>query len=427
MKDVDFGLVFPAPVSAHAPAAVPDVSVTQTASGPEPSSLEASRISNRPVAHLKPNTASPTENAPTISHSTVDANTSAKRRKLDTDGTPFSSTRSTRSQRLPRPDIYTLEDDQQDETLLDMLLDTTNDSIPRELATPSVIEHPVVESAPATSSKVMAPPLPVEVVDEVIESPEDAPGSGHRFRAGGIGTDSSSRLDPIQDESTFGTDLASPTHQNKRKRSKSRPHTSPKGLRQSRHAQILPDSSLELDELSPEQPSRGRPAATKVWETRKPRDQSKTRPTDDEEAEAIGDEQAASILIRNKGRRISRGVPMNTNVNDDSVPSPAPRKRRGRHRMDSSPVRQRQPKQTTSKTKSVKTTKKVQLGSPIPVTVHRFTVPLVYNDEEEHADILNSEIPHTKRAGVNTIDVLMEIAIEIVSSAMQTLDDGSQV
>lgn len=149
-------------------------------------------------------------------------------------------------------------------------------------------------------------------------------------------------------------------------------------------------------------------------------------PDDDGEAEAIDDEQAAAILKRNKGRRLSRGVPMATSEVDDPVPSPATKKRRGRHRIDSTPAHQRQPKQAATKTKLTKTKKTIRMGSPIPVTVHRLTNPLVYDDEEEDADILNSEIPQAKRADVNTIDVLMEVSGEIVESAMQTLDDGGR-
>jgi hypothetical protein len=417
VKDVDFGLVF----SAAAPGSV----LSDAQASPQPESLP--QLPNRtPAARLQTsNTAIPADTISPASHSTVDANTSAKRRKLDTDETPLSSARSTRSQRLPRPDIYALQDDQQDETLLDMLLDTTNDSIPKEAVATPAIEQPAVISTPATHSRAQTPSWPFQVVDEVTESPKDAPGSGYRIRHSSVAP-SSSRIEDIQDESIVQTDMATPVQQNKRKRGNSRAQASPRISKRSRQSPILQDDSFELDELSPEQPSHQRLARTEMPEEDPVQNPSVQGPDDDEEAEAIDDEQAATILKRNRGRRLSRGVPMAASEVNNPVPSPATKKRKGRHCIDSTPVPQRQPKQITSKSKPTKTGKKVRIGSPIPVTVHRLTNPLIYDDEEEDADILNSEIPQAKRAGVNTIDVLMEVSGEIVGAAMQTLDDGGR-
>lgn len=69
---------------------------------------------------------------------------------------------------------------------------------------------------------------------------------------------------------------------------------------------------------------------------------------------------------------------------------------------------------------------KLRSGSPIPVTVHRLTRAPVYDDGESDASILNKQIPHQKRIGVNTIDVLRQICQEIFGSALDTLQQGRE-
>ncbi|CZR55684.1 uncharacterized protein PAC_05572 [Phialocephala subalpina] len=442
VKDVDFGLVFPA----AAPAA--EAPATQTSPQPElPQPEPLPQLSSRrtPAARTRAtNTGIPQENVrPPGSHSTIDANTSAKRRKLDTDDTPVSSSRSTRSQ--PRRDIYAIEDAQPDDSLLDMLLDTTNDSIPKEsVPTPAVDQAPV-SSTPTTRPRSKTPLLAAQVVDEVTESPRDAPGSGHRIRVSGIDvTASSSRLQSIQDNSTAQTVSETRVRQNKRKRGERGP-PSLRMARRSRQSHVVQGESLEpnelspeqslrhdresleLDELSPEQPSRRGRAPIVLAEVEMSEDEpvEEVSIQEPEEAEAIDDEQAAAILKKNKGRRISRGIPIAAPEVGEPRSSPVAKKRRGRQRNDSTPAQQRHPKQAPPKSKPAKTGKTVRIGSPIPVTVLRFTKPLVYDDDEEDADILNSEIPHVKRAGVNTIDVLSDFCGEIVGTALETLEEGA--
>lgn len=359
---------------------------------------------------------------------------SAKRRKLDSDDTPASSARSTRSQRLPRRDIYTLEDDRESETALDMLLDTTNDTVPREAISTSIIDEAPITSNPATRLRAKTPTLPAQLVDEVTESPVHAPGSGHRIRASGIDvTASSSQLQSMQEDSSIQAVSETPVRQTKRKRGEPLPRPSPRKARRSHQHQILEGDSLELDELSPEQPFRHAPASKSQEETEMlddepvPEERSIQAPEETEEAEAIDDEHAAAILTKNNRRRISRGaVPIAPPEVDSPVSSLVAKKRRGRQRIGSTPVRQRHPKQAPPKTKSGKTGKSVRIGSPIPVKVYRLTKPIPYDDDEMDADILNSEIPLAKRSGVNTIDVLSEIAQEIFETTMQTLEEGGQ-
>ncbi|KUJ09550.1 uncharacterized protein LY89DRAFT_627717 [Mollisia scopiformis] len=424
VKDVDFGLVFPgaAPEPESEPPATlesPQLELPQSEPLPQLSSRRTpasrQRASNAAIAQEI--------SRPPGSHSTIDANTSAKRRKLDTDDTPVSSARSTRSRPAPRPDVYTLRDDPQDETALDMLLDTTNDSVTREPVYTPLVEQALVAGTPATRSRAKTPLLQSQVVDEVTESPKDAPGSGQRVHTGGnnAGT-SSSRRQSIQGDSTIQTESETPIRQKKRKRPVSHPRPSPRNTRRSLQNQVLQDTSLELDELSPEQTTRHTLAPE--LESEAPMSEDEPLEEEPEEAEAISDEQAAMVLKKNKGRRISRGVPNVPADASEQISSPMAKKRRGKQRKDLSPVQQRHAKQAPPKTKQAKAIKKVRLGSPIPITIHRFTNPLVYDDDEADADILNSEIPQAKRPGVNTIDVLSEVCGEVVAAALQTLDEG---
>jgi hypothetical protein len=101
------------------------------------------------------------------------------------------------------------------------------------------------------------------------------------------------------------------------------------------------------------------------------------------------------------------------------------KKQKGKSRPASSPAKQSHPKQPSVKTKSKMSKKpKVRIGSPIPVTVHRLSRAPLYDEDELHADILNAEMPRTKRVGVNAIDVLSQICQEIIGAGLDTLEDG---
>lgn len=104
---------------------------------------------------------------------------------------------------------------------------------------------------------------------------------------------------------------------------------------------------------------------------------------------------------------------------------PVAKTQKGNSRPESSPAKQRHPKKKALKSKSQSSRKsKVRIGSPIPVTVHRLTRAPLYDEDELDADILNSEVPRTKRGGVNAIDVLSQICQEIISAGLDTLEDG---
>jgi hypothetical protein len=425
VKDVDFGLVFTAappplqPVSSNRRTPQPDL--------PPPSELPTQRSTRRTPASREQlaNTTGAEENSPpVITHSANDANTSAKRRKLDGDVPPSSSGRSTRSsQNIPRPDIYTFNDDEQRET---SLVEASNFSIKGQSFAETLPEPETI--VPPPSRKASTPSDPARTVEEITESPMDAPGSGHRTRISVLGASTASSELQIGLKSSSETETPLPQNQRKRKRGEQAPKLSPRSSR-SPHVQASSPAIDELDELSPEQPERGRQTQRTVVEHSPDLEEPNIskEPGEEEEAEAIDDEQAAILLKKIRGRGILRNMP--TESPDLDSPeisrSPIARKQKGKPHPATSPVKQRNPKKQLSKTKLQTSRKpKVRIGSPIPVTVHRLTRAPLYDEDELDADILNSEIPRTKRGGVNAIDVLSQICQEIIGAGLDTLEDG---
>lgn len=409
VKDVDFGLVFPAAAAPLQP--IPSNRRTPQPELSPPSDLPAQRSTRRTPAIVEHIVGEEENSLPVITHSANDANTSAKRRKLDTDAPPSSSTRSTRSSQ-PRPDIYTINDEGQQE------------SSALEASNASIEESTVVETLPEPAAMgplrtARAPPVPARAQEEVTESPTDAPGSGHRTRVSVLEASiASSRLqDELEESSAIETPL--PHIKRKRKREEEAANLAPHSSRKA--IQVTSPAEDELDELSPEQPERrGRRVAVEHSPELEERDE-------EEEAEAIGDEQAAILLRKNRGQRISRHVPEESPDLDSSevAREPVQKKQKRKPRPVSSPAKQSHPKPLSMKSKQQKSKKaRIRVGSPIPVTVHRLTRAPLYEEDELHADILNAEIPRIKRSGVNAIDVLSQICREIIGARLDTLEDG---
>ena len=433
VKDVDFGLTFSA-----APAPLQEVGTNRRTPQPE---LPPQLSSRTPVTRGRPadTTDSQENNLPVVPHSVNDANTSAKRRKLDTDIPPSSSTRSTRSSRsAPRPDIYTLDEDEQQEPSVVENADPT-------IEPPSGEPIPEFEksslSGPPRSGRT--PPVPVGIVEEITESPRDVPGSGRRTSMlDEVVTEESLLQGTQQDDSSSMVEQAeahSPLPSKKRKRLEAEPKAvesevpRPGGNR-SNDLQVQMD---ELDELSPEQPKRGRnrkprtplPERFSVVEEAEEGEGSIEPGEDREEAESINDEDSAALLMERRARRVSRNMP--PVQPRDSEPAKGPemtvgKTRRGKVRNISSPVQQRQPKTNAKASQKTAKTPKLRNGNPIPVTVHRMTSGPLYDEDESDADILNAEIPHARRGGVNAVDVLSQICQEIIAAALDTLEEGER-
>ncbi|PBP27635.1 AT hook domain-containing protein [Diplocarpon rosae] len=445
VKDFDFELTIPvAPIDPNLNSSTSSSQVQL----PKPLGLEASTshtsVSNRhlPAAAIKPD-------KPRVSNSTNDANISAKRRKLETDFAPTSST-STRSRNPPRRDIYALEDpDQREEPEPQhdsSLLEPANvsfssaqdgfsggqDDAPPDASFLSVDEEPAVESriepevVAAVSPPIRRKPLAAtRMTEEVTESPSDAPGSGRRTRlVAEAAIQASSQLHGIQVDELTEVRKKTPTVHRKRKRGDNVLKPSP--VLQSRQRQT-PSALEELDELSPEQPERRGDQSKAANEVHISEDGETTVHSEEqEEAEAIDDEHAAAVLKKNRGRRTSRRFTESPELGISGVPStPVLRKPRGRRRVDSSLTQLRRSKKAVSKAQAKKAAKKILVGagSPIPVTVHRLTRPPLYEEDETDAEILNAEIPRMKRGGVSTIDVLSNVCQEIIDTSLNTLEE----
>ncbi|PQE18041.1 AT hook domain-containing protein [Rutstroemia sp. NJR-2017a BVV2] len=454
VKDVDFGFMFPAlpaadsPPSAPSPASVnpnslsiapPNPATPQPEAPPPPSSqtpATASRSRGRPSNILGIQSA----NVPRSSTGN-DANTSAKRRKLETDEPPSSSTRSMRSS--VRQDIYAIPDDE--ETPPQASLGKSNLMISQEVSTIEAqisTAVPLVEEAPAEPIET---PAEAEGLNEVeVEKPVEEV----QPVAGALDLD-----EPSQDDNAVAVGPskarkpAGRPPRNKRKRDE--PVAEPIAEPISETAAANHSFISEVDPLST---SNDKSEDAPVQELRRSRRRSSDQieQTDkdeqdaegvEEQAEAIGDHEAATRLNKYRGRRVSRNVVTSDSpVAEDEHPvmSPVVRKK-GRPRQVISPVRQRQP--APPKAKSQKAEKadkadkaekpekasrkrKVREGSPIPVMVHRLTSGPVYDEDESDADILNSEIPCAKRAGVNSVDVLSQICQELVTAGLETLGEN---
>ena len=417
--------MFPA-ASAPAQPAVSAPRTLQPDLPPKSESLPHAELQPQPSTRRTPSLrALPTDttSAQESSRPINDANISAKRRKLDTDVPLSSSTRSTRSSRsVPRPDIYALpEDEQQDSSAVE----TTNASIER-----------VPDSIPERESTPQAP-LPQTITtpgEEIMESPRDAPGSGHRIHTVDRVTAMSLQLQIVQNSSPAEVKAGAetPVPLKKRKGGEAVPKSPAQGLPLEERSQTnrTNPGADGVDELSPEQPIRhgGRPKPTSRKELldSEERDPLSDPVEEHEEAEAIDDAQAAALLKKNRGRRVSRNFPAGSpDLGESELSISMPKKRKRKHHGYFSPVEQRQP-QPQNSIKSPKTTKKAKLraGSPVPVTVHRLTRPVLYEEDEPDADILNAEIPCAKRGGVNAIDVLSQICQEIIGTGLDTLEDG---
>jgi hypothetical protein len=430
VKDVDFGLTFPV-VPSSLDSAQHDIPSQSTPQQVLPRELPTSAHPAGSGRGRRHGAITKESNPPTTRSTTNDANISAKRRKLNNDLAVPSSTRNTRSSpHAPRPDTSVLlpEGDDREQPAAD----ARNGSVEEEVE-PDELE--IVSHIPRQGIGPIAS-FSAPTTEVVTESPENAPGSGHRLRVSlDEATLQSLQLQARLQDSSIDS---SPAERRKRKLGEATTrHLISSAKRSSRH-QTSHDDDGELDELSPNQ-SRGRGRKPKQMVGEEPVDVEvgeEVAQVSPEEAEDISDDEAAAILKKSRGRGRSKNRAAKSPDLDEpnSLSSEVAKKKRGKARKIARPAQQRQSKVTTqtdqktvSKT-SKKATKssKVRAGSPIPITVHRFTKRPLHDDEDSDADILNSEIPFIKRGGVNAIDVLRQVCHEIIVSGLDTLADGGR-
>ncbi|KAA8577104.1 hypothetical protein EYC84_007108 [Monilinia fructicola] len=412
VKDVDFGFMLPAfaipPVEAPA-GTIPD-SLPEALAKPETprSDLPSQPIIQTPVTATKgrgrsPNILGLQSNNVAKSNTGNDANTSAKRRKLETDEPPSSSTRSMRSSRSSaRKDIYDIPADDEEEQI-----EVENSQLP------------AVESLEGNESErkiVATTPTATEIAIESIErdpSNEIIAASDNEELTKIADQSSPEEIDlPTTNQSDSPKVLPRPSR-NKRKRNSSSSNHS--GLD---HSAVIEDAFADttndsLEEVPLKQPRRSsRKSAVQV----EVEGHGEDVPEDStEQAEAIDDYEAAVTLKKSRGRRISRHIVASDEpiLEDEAPPrSPTAKKKRGRVRQVTSPVQQRQP--APPKPKSQKPNNKSKKAEG-----------LVHDDDDSNADMLNSEIPCATRAGVNAVDVLSQICQELVTAGLETLGDNA--
>lgn len=149
-----------------------------------------------------------------------------------------------------------------------------------------------------------------------------------------------------------------------------------------------------------------------------------------EGAEEIDDREAARRLGRKRPpRRMTATSPELSP--DEASEEPVAMRPRKAAPSTRSPATQRQPKAPRAKQKEPAPARKRKIdeasGPPVPVTIQRFTrVRRRGNDESDDEDILNLDIPHANRVGVNAVDVLAQICEDIITKRVDQFKEESR-
>lgn len=484
VKDVDFGFSFPA-----APEAPPQTEPSiQRTPQPELNQQLTARATPASRGRGRPSKAALAEQALNKgpAHTVSNANMSAKRRKLDSDEAP-SSSRSTRSSlRAPRADIYALPGDEESLAFAaDTVADTISETVERDAEAVPINSASQALSTPR-SKIAQASALPT-ATEEVAESPAENPGSGHRLRIGlNAATAQSSQLqNALQFASpttAASAAIQTPSQRNKRKRGSATPSGAILSAKRGRQSP-RDEESLVVDDLDAPSTVQSRSSTRKsprlhdsnnevssVASTSRDRSsigaqeiegRSSLKPTlrsgtsnqhyitnvsqeanisdySIDLAEEISDHEAAVILKKSRGRRVSRNLPTleSPDLDENTEATPPVRRDGGaKSRKVSTPAQQRHPKPAVSKANrkaSSGTVKKPSKSSraraknPIHITVHRLNNKPIYEGNERDVDIINLDVPNAKRAGVNAIDVLSHLCQEIINSGLSTLEVGRE-
>lgn len=315
---------------------------------------------------------------------------------------PSSSNRSTRSS--GKRNVYDIEEDEEDE-LVPATLKTAK-TRPETVDELAGEEQSVVRTPKARPLRAAATPL---VVEEITESPRNAPGSGQRRRLE-PGHSQAQILSSVLQGAVAGTN-PTPEPRKKGRRGEElqtvtqNKSTGSQRFKTTRHSSAADD----LDELSPEQPHKHLEAEhfSEV----------------DEEADGIED-LVTEARIRRKRKRKSMVVAENTDPQpeeDDELAEEVDKPTKSRKgKSKTSPATQRQPK----KPKASASSSKGRSRDGIPIAVQRLTKPIMRGEDETEEDILNTDIPYAKRGGVNAVDVLAQVSEEVLGSILSTLEEG---
>jgi hypothetical protein len=354
---------------------------------------------------------------PTANDAGRSANTSAKRRKLDTpqDEQLSSPERTMRLRATPRDQLY---DVAEEEPAAESVERQTLGQVIEDNSEPGEELNQVQPTQTPRSRRVTD--LSVTRADEVTESPRNAPGSGQRQQA-------TLEITQISGVRLFGNvgqpaPMAQMTDQGAGPSTKLAYRRSPRN----REASSVADM---IDELSPDRPSKSRLEFEQG--------QLSDVEGEEEEAEAIDDIEAAQRLQKKRKRKSDEEetdfeaeageLEQDDEEQEEPEPEPSPEPivrpmkaaKQRKSKDKASPAAQRQPKK---KSKSKSTSRKS--GETIPVVVHRFTRPVQYGEDDTDADLLNEDVPFAKRSGVNAVDVLSQFCEEVVESGLTALEEG---
>ncbi|KUI70505.1 hypothetical protein VM1G_06026 [Cytospora mali] len=461
VQNADFGSLFTIPGIAPQPEPEPEA---------EPESSEPAGPSSEPSAPSAPSHApSP---APSLVQRT-NPNTSAKRRRLDSEGTAApiprshsptqpppaqSGSASRRSQRLSRSPInqdpYDLENAPGPTDEDEAVRKPTPPSRPTAIRAPG--SRPAAPISAVQNAPLQSSPLPtVQLSEEVGESPADQPGSGQRrrFRAKNAITSSALLQSALRaDDNDTADRLMQSSSPLSRKSRKSVAETaaSRTSTRTSlrRSARLSGSSDDEVNELSSDMlapveeasptgiPEEHEPTEAEVAEIEESIiDQAGPDETAEmEAAEEVDDREAARRLGRKRQRRSIPAVSPEL-ISDDVAEEPSakrPRKPQPPKTKKRSPAKQKQPKaprakpSKPSKPAAARRTKTGGAGGPpVPVKIQRFSKPRRLDEDDADADdVLNTEIPFANRGGVNAVDVLAQMCEEIIDASLQSLKDA---
>lgn len=451
VQNADFGDLFTLAIPAPEPEPEPEVETESSKSPAEPSPEPTPALV--PVKRTSPNT-------------------SAKRRRLNSEGPgasvqtqaqPLSSQSSSAnrsSRRALRPPVHSdpydlenapstvhedgAEEEQNEES-------EATEAMPRGRASTKQAPGSARSDTSKSTAQNQAPPesSPLKAVrgEEVTESPADEPGSGHRRRVRASGAVTSSALlqsafGSVDDKTDLGyLQSSSPLSRKSRKStagtvSSSRSHRT--GLRRSTRLSGSPDD--EGNELSSDPPTALEQAdgahvssediarvqnAPEVAETIV-EDSTVMPDKEAEEAQEINDKDAALRLGRKRPRRSAPAV--SPELSPDSPDEPVmKRPRKSALAKKKSPAKQRQPKPPRTKpTKPAASRKKRDddRAGAVAIKIQRFTQPRPRADDDSgDEDPLSSTIPYASRGGVNAVDVFAQMCEEIMGRSVESIKE----
>ena len=248
-------------------------------------------------------------------------------------------------------------------------------------------------------------------MDEIAESPADAPGSGRRrtVQSSGV-TSSTARLQEAVNAEESSQTTSSPLAR------KTRQSDAAVSSRSATASRIQPSRLVEFD------------AEDDAEEEQQ-----------EEEVDEIEDAEAARVLGRKRPRRSmqERSPELGSGPMDDEE-EPAPKRKRGR--PSKSPATQKQPapkKQKLSSVKSKRGRKPKSSSQPKPTARAdadadeegneaqpiEITVQRLVNVKGNDMDALSSAIPFANRSGESVVDVLAQVCEEVIETTLSQYEE----